>query len=98
MRMAQARADEGGDGKRPSFEIESTIPGGAAMKTLTENGLTAAALERVANAPDPRMKKIATSLIRHLHGFVREVALTPAECKTVIATYPLKRSIACAAA
>ena len=54
------------------------------MKTLTENGLTAAALARLAKAPNPRMKQIMTSLIRHLHGFVRETGLTPAEWKTGI--------------
>ncbi len=54
------------------------------MKTLTENGLTAAALARLAKAPNPRMKEIMTSLIRHMHGFVRETGLTPAEWKTGI--------------
>ena len=54
------------------------------MKTLTENNLTAVVLERLKKAPDPRMKEIITSLIRHLHGFVREVRLTPAEWKTGI--------------
>jgi hydroxyquinol 1,2-dioxygenase len=51
------------------------------MKTLTENNLTAAVLARLAKAPNPRMKDIMTSLIRHLHGFVRETGLTPAEWK-----------------
>ena len=54
------------------------------MKTLTENGLTAAALARLAKTSNPRMKQIMTALIRHLHGFVRETALTPAEWKTAI--------------
>ncbi len=54
------------------------------MKTLTEHGLTAAALERLANAPAARTRELMASLIRHLHGFVRETALTPAEWKTAI--------------
>jgi catechol 1,2-dioxygenase len=54
------------------------------MKTLTENGLTAAALARLAKTPNPRMKQVMTALIRHLHGFVREVGITPAEWKTGI--------------
>src|SRR5512146_1471729 len=54
------------------------------MKTLTESGLTAAALARLAKASNPRMKHIMTALIRHLHGFVRETELTPAEWKTGI--------------
>jgi hydroxyquinol 1,2-dioxygenase len=51
------------------------------MKTLTENNLTAAVLARLAKAPNPRMKEIMISLIRHLHGFVRETGVTPAEWK-----------------
>jgi hydroxyquinol 1,2-dioxygenase len=54
------------------------------MKTLTENGLTAAALARLARTPNARMKEVMTSLIRHLHGFVRDTGLTPAEWKTAI--------------
>jgi hydroxyquinol 1,2-dioxygenase len=54
------------------------------MKTLTENNLTAAVLARLRGAPDARMKQIMTSLIRHVHGFVREVGLTPGEWKTGI--------------
>src|SRR6516165_8992336 len=54
------------------------------MKTLTEKGLTAVALARLAKAANPRMKEIMISLIRHLHGFVRETGLTPAEWKTGI--------------
>ena len=54
------------------------------MKTLTENGLTAVALARLGRTPNPRMKQIMTALIRHLHGFVRETGLTPAEWKTGI--------------
>jgi hydroxyquinol 1,2-dioxygenase len=54
------------------------------MKKLTENGLTAAALARLAKTPAARMKRIMSALIRHLHGFVREVELTPAEWKTAI--------------
>lgn len=54
------------------------------MKTLTENGLTAAALARLAKTTNPRMKQIMTALIRHLHGFVRETGLIPAEWKAGI--------------
>lgn len=54
------------------------------MKTLTESGLTAAALARLVKASNPRMKQIMAALIRHLHGFVRETALTAAEWKTGI--------------
>jgi hydroxyquinol 1,2-dioxygenase len=54
------------------------------MKAYTENSLTKAALARVGNTADERMKQIMTSLIRHLHGFVREIGLTPDEWKSGI--------------
>lgn len=49
------------------------------MPNMTEAALTEAALARLANAPDPRLKEIMTSLLRHLHAFVREVSLTEEE-------------------
>src|SRR5579885_375690 len=80
-----ARAHENGrNGRVRRARSKRRARGGAAMKTLTEHGLTAAALERLANAPNARTREIMTSLIRHLHGFVRETALTPAEWKTGI--------------
>lgn len=36
-------------------------------------------LERLANTPDPRLKEIMLSLVRHLHEFARELKLTEAE-------------------
>jgi len=41
--------------------------------------LTQAALERLTSAEDPRFKQVMTSLIRHLHDFVREVELPEEE-------------------
>jgi hydroxyquinol 1,2-dioxygenase len=49
------------------------------MQESKETDLTAAALGRLAEAIDPRFKQIMTSLIRHLHDFVREVKLTEEE-------------------
>jgi hydroxyquinol 1,2-dioxygenase len=46
------------------------------MRDLTEANLTDAVLAKLASAPHPRFKQIMTSLIRHLHAFVREVELT----------------------
>ena len=43
------------------------------------NHITESVLERLANTPDPRLKEIMLSLVRHLHGFAREVKLTEAE-------------------
>jgi protocatechuate 3,4-dioxygenase beta subunit len=49
------------------------------MRDLDEKNVTAAVLETFADAPDPRFKRVMTSLVRHLHEFAREVELTPEE-------------------
>jgi protocatechuate 3,4-dioxygenase beta subunit len=41
--------------------------------------ITASVLRSLEKTPDPRLKQIMVSLIRHLHDFVREVELTEAE-------------------
>lgn len=46
------------------------------MREFNEQTLTDAVIQRVANTPDPRLKEVMTSLIRHLHGFVRETRPT----------------------
>lgn len=48
------------------------------QETQTTN-LTDAALSRLAETANPRFKQIMTSLIRHLHDFVRDVELTEDE-------------------
>jgi catechol 1,2-dioxygenase len=47
--------------------------------------VTAAVLEVMARTRDPRLREIMTSLIKHLHGFVREVRLTEAEFREAAA-------------
>ncbi len=42
------------------------------METL-EQDLTARVLARFAAAPDPRMRAILASLVRHLHAFIRDI-------------------------
>jgi hydroxyquinol 1,2-dioxygenase len=49
------------------------------MRNLDENTITAETLGRIANTPNPRLKTIMTSLIRHLHDFARETELTEQE-------------------
>ena len=49
------------------------------MKNLNADNITEAVIERFANTPDPRLKVIMNSLVRHLHQFAREVKLTEAE-------------------
>jgi hydroxyquinol 1,2-dioxygenase len=49
------------------------------MRNLTEANLTDAVIAALANADDARLKEILTSLVHHLHAFIREVNLTEAE-------------------
>ena len=49
------------------------------MRNLTEDNLTEIVLASLANCTDPRLKDVMTSLLSHLHAFVREVEPTPEE-------------------
>ncbi len=51
----------------------------AGQHNTTEDDITAEVLQRFAETPDPRLRKIMLSLIGHLHAFVKEVNLTEAE-------------------
>jgi hydroxyquinol 1,2-dioxygenase len=46
------------------------------MREFNEQTLTEAVVKRIATTPDARLREIMTSLITHLHGFVREVRPT----------------------
>lgn len=54
------------------------------MQELTASNMTDVVLGRFGNATDERFREILTSLVRHLHDFVREVRLTPQEWKAGI--------------
>ncbi|MFL6799441.1 MAG: dioxygenase [Xanthobacteraceae bacterium] len=54
------------------------------MPYVTESNLTQVALERWKDIPDPRLREIMQSLIKHLHGFVREIEPSQAEWATAI--------------
>ena len=49
------------------------------MSNNTEEKITQNVLDSMVQAPDPRLKKVMTSLISHLHTFIREVELTQEE-------------------
>lgn len=49
------------------------------MREVTEFSITQAVIDRLKDAPDPRFKQVMTSLVTHLHDFVRDVRLTEAE-------------------
>ena len=46
------------------------------------DSVTKAVLSELERAPDPRFREIMTSLVKHLHAFVREVRLTEDEFRT----------------
>jgi protocatechuate 3,4-dioxygenase beta subunit len=49
------------------------------MREFNEKTLTEAVIARLGQTPDPRLKEVMTSLITHLHAFVRETRPTPEE-------------------
>ena len=46
------------------------------MREFSEQTLTEAVIDRFENTPDPRLKKVMTSLVRHLHDFIRDAEPT----------------------
>jgi hydroxyquinol 1,2-dioxygenase len=49
------------------------------MRNTTELNITGLATERFNQCPDPRLREVVTSLVKHLHGFIRDVEPTEAE-------------------
>ena len=49
------------------------------MREFDEKSITRAVIERLSECDDPRFKRVMTSLVTHLHDFVREVSLTESE-------------------
>jgi len=54
------------------------------MPYVTEHSLTDIVRPRWTEIPDPRLREVMQSLIKHLHAFVRDVELTEAEWFTAI--------------
>jgi hydroxyquinol 1,2-dioxygenase len=57
---------------------------GTAPLLVTEDNITDLAEQRWGTARDPRLAELLTSLVRHLHGFAREVRLTEDEWMAAI--------------
>ncbi len=55
------------------------------MADLNEHTITQAVLDRFAATPDPRLRTLLSSLVRHLHGFVRDAEPTFEEWQAAIA-------------
>jgi len=49
------------------------------MRNLTEANVTEAVIQTFEGTPNERLKEIMTSLVKHLHAFIRDVNLTEAE-------------------
>ena len=49
------------------------------MRNMTEQNITALVTERYGTCPDPRLREVMGSLVKHLHAFVREIEPTEAE-------------------
>jgi len=54
------------------------------LTSLINSKLTEEVVSRFKDTPDPRLKEIMVSLVRHLHSFAREVQLTEQEWMTGI--------------
>ncbi|MDG2167788.1 MAG: dioxygenase, partial [Opitutales bacterium] len=54
------------------------------MKNLTEGNITDAVLKAIDGTKDARAKEVMSSLIRHLHAFVKDVQLTQDEWEGAI--------------
>ena len=54
------------------------------MPNATEENLTELALKQWEACHSPRLREIMQSLVKHLHGFVREVDLTQDEWLTAV--------------
>jgi hydroxyquinol 1,2-dioxygenase len=54
------------------------------MREFDEKSITQAVIERLGDCDDARFKRIMSSLITHLHNFVRDVQLTESEWLTAI--------------
>jgi hydroxyquinol 1,2-dioxygenase len=49
------------------------------MREFNEKSITQAVIDRLSDSDDPRFKQVMTSLVTHLHDFVRDVRLTEEE-------------------
>ncbi|MFI9779398.1 dioxygenase [Streptomyces sp. NPDC051956] len=54
------------------------------QQRLVEAELVETVLASFRDTPDPRLKQLMQSLVRHLHGFIREVRLTEAEWQQAV--------------
>lgn len=49
------------------------------MRNIDQHNITDAVIQRFEGCPNPRVREVMSSLVRHVHDFVRDVRLTEAE-------------------
>ena len=49
------------------------------MRNIDEHNITDAVIARFAGCTDERLKEVLSTLVRHLHAFVRETRLSESE-------------------
>ncbi|WP_069865871.1 dioxygenase [Pseudomonas citronellolis] len=54
------------------------------MRNFDEHNITQAVLQRLEGSRSPRLKQISSSLVRHLHDFVREIEPTQQEWEAAV--------------
>jgi protocatechuate 3,4-dioxygenase beta subunit len=54
------------------------------MRDFDEHNITESVVDRFGDTPDPRLKTVMTSLVKHLHDFVRDVDLSFDEWRAAI--------------
>jgi len=67
------------DDQRDSADIHLGAAGSTAGQPMSAGELTDVVIDRLQATPDPRLRLIMSSLVRHLHGFVADVRLTQDE-------------------
>ena len=67
------------DAPSDTARSDRPAPTRAGGQLFTEEGSAEVVAASFANAPDPRLKRVLTSLVHHLHAFVKDVELTEEE-------------------
>jgi len=67
------------DASRHSAVTDRPQPAGAGGELFSEERSAEVVAASFANTPDPRLRQVLTSLVHHLHAFVKDVELTEEE-------------------
>ena len=74
-----------GEGRKINASRNEIPAERGAMIIRNQEDVTADALKAMERTSDPRFREIMVSLVKHLHGFIREVRLTEAEFREATA-------------